>query len=343
MPILPPLPRPQRRRIHKIIHATRDKGHARRLMAILLLHEGRTITDVHHLTGTARSTIGRWLRWYRDEGVGALEALPAGRAPILPVAKIVTLLVLLMQFSPQDFGYQRSRWCTELLAIKINRLMGLNMAASTLRRWLPRMGIVWRRPVPTLRIKDPAYQEKMANIDAALARCDADNPVFYEDEVDIDLNPKLGADWMFRAQQKRVVTPGKNAKHYLAGVLHAGNGRVLYVSGIKKNSSLFIAMLEKLRRHYRRAKTITLILDNYIIHKSKQTERWLKKNPKFCLVFQPVYSPWVNHIERLWHKLHETITRNHQCRGMASLLARVKHFMDTVSPFPGNGYGTAKV
>lgn len=36
MLILPPLP--QRRRIHKIIHATRDKGHARRLMAILLLH-----------------------------------------------------------------------------------------------------------------------------------------------------------------------------------------------------------------------------------------------------------------------------------------------------------------
>ncbi len=63
--------------------------------------------------------------------------------------------------------------------------------------------------VPTLRIKDPAYQEKMANIDAALARCDADNPVFYEDEVDIDLNPKLGADWMFRAQQKRVDTQGR--------------------------------------------------------------------------------------------------------------------------------------
>jgi hypothetical protein len=71
MPILPPLPRPQRRRIHKIIHTTRDKGHARRLMAILLLHKGRTITDVDHLTGAARSTIGRWLRWYRSEGVGA--------------------------------------------------------------------------------------------------------------------------------------------------------------------------------------------------------------------------------------------------------------------------------
>lgn len=343
MPILPPLPRPQRRRIHKIIHTTRDKDHARRLLAILLLHEGGSVTEVHLLTGAARSTIARWLNWYRQEGVDGLAPLPAGRAPVLPIANIITVLVLLMQFSPQDFGYQRSRWCTELLAIKINMLMGLNVAASTLRRWLPRMGIVWRRPVPTLRITDPAYQEKMAQIEAALTQCDAANPVFYEDEVDIDLNPKLGADWMFRARQKRVVTPGQNVKHYLAGALHAGTGRVLYVSGTKKNSSLFIAMLEKLRHHYRRAKTITLILDNYIIHKSKQTERWLKDNPKFRLIFQPVYSPWVNHIERLWHKLHETITRNHQCRGMAALLAQVKRFMDNVSPFPGNGYGTAKM
>jgi len=184
-----------------------------------------------------------------------------------------------MQFSPQDFCYQRSRWCTELLAIKINRLTGLNVAAFTLSRWLPRMGIVWRKPVPTLRINNSAYQEKMANIDAAQTSCDTDNPVFYEDKVDIDLNPKLGADWMFRAQQKR--DRMQNITWSLAGVLHAGSARVLYVSGIKKNASLFIAMLEKLRHryHHRRAKTITLIRDNYIIHKSKQTERCLKKNP----------------------------------------------------------------
>lgn len=70
-----------------------------------------------------------------------------GRAPVLPVAKIVTLLALLMELSPQDCGYQRSRLCTELLAIKINRLIELNVAASTLRRGVPRMGIVW---LPTL-------------------------------------------------------------------------------------------------------------------------------------------------------------------------------------------------
>ncbi|CNF75247.1 IS630 orf [Yersinia similis] len=110
-------------------------------------------------------------------------------------------------------------------------------------------------------------------------------PVFYEDEVDIDLNPQIGADWQKKGKQKRIPTPGKNEKHYLAGALHAGTGRVDYVSGASKNFGLFINMLRKLKRTYRRAKTITLIVDDYIIHKSKKTLEWLKSNPKFIVIY----------------------------------------------------------
>ncbi len=78
------------------------------------------------------------------------------------------------------------------------------------------------------------------------------------------MNPKIGADWQKKGQQKRIATPGQNEKHYLAGALHAGTGRVDYVSGTHKNSGLFISLLRKLRSTYRSAKTITLIVDNYI-------------------------------------------------------------------------------
>ncbi len=64
------------------------------------------------------------------------------------------------------------------------------------------------------------------------------------------------------------MTPGKNQKHYLAGCLDARTGQMTYVRGIKKNSDLFINMLKKLNSQYRSAKSITLILDNYGIHKS---------------------------------------------------------------------------
>lgn len=80
----------------------------------------------------------------------------------------------------------------------------------------------------------------MTAINLALASCNAEHPVFYEDEVDIHLNPKIGADWQLRGQHKRVVTPGQNEKYYFAGALHSSTGKVSYVGGNSKSSALFI-------------------------------------------------------------------------------------------------------
>lgn len=88
----------------------------------------------------------------------------------------------------------------------------------------------------------------------ALTTCNTEHPVFYEDKVYIHLNPKIGADWQLRGQQKRVVTLGQNKKYYLASALHSGTGKASYVGENSKGSLLFIS--------YRRAKTITLIVDN---------------------------------------------------------------------------------
>lgn len=98
----------------------------------------------------------------------------------------------LVKNSPGDFGYQRSRWSTELLAIKIRDVTRCPLHASTIRRWLPAAGLVWRRAEPTLRIRDPHKEETMVAIHEALAKCSAENPVFYEDEVDIGDLPTCG-------------------------------------------------------------------------------------------------------------------------------------------------------
>ncbi|EKP8366794.1 IS630 family transposase, partial [Salmonella enterica] len=336
-------PDEERQLMRKEAQQTYDKNHARRLIAMLMLHQGMTVTDVARLLCAARSSVGRWINWFTLHGVEGLKSLRPGRAPRWPVADILQLLPLLVQRSPKDFGWLRSRWSTELLVLVINRLFDVTLHRSTLHRYLRQADMVWRRAAPTLKIKDPHYEEKRLVIDQALAQEQTAHPVFYQDEVDIDLNPKIGADWMPKGQQKRIATPGQNQKHYLAGALHSGTGRVHYVSGSSKSSDLFISLLETLRRTYRRAKTITLVADNYIIHKSRKVERWLEENPKFRLLFLPMYSPWLNPIERQWLSLHETITRNHQCRYMWQLLKQVAQFMNAASLFPGNQQGLAKV
>ena len=73
-------------------------------------------------------------------------------------------------------------------------------------------------------------------------------------------------------------------------------GRLVWVEHERKNSTLFFKILHAVRRQYRRARRIVLILDNYIIYKSGLVARWLAENSKFELLFQPVYYPWINRV-----------------------------------------------
>ncbi len=160
MSSIAPIPRNERRLMKKTIHKTHDKNHARRLTAILMLHRGYRVSDVARTLCCARSSIGRWINWLTLYGIEGLKSLPPGRGRRWPFEQICVLLHQLVKRSPGDFGYQRSRWSTELLTIKINEITGCRLHASTVRRWLPSAGLVWRRAAPTLRIRDPHKRRK---------------------------------------------------------------------------------------------------------------------------------------------------------------------------------------
>ncbi len=153
MPIIAPIPRSERRLMQKTVHQTRDKNHARRVIAMLMLHRGERVSDVARMLCCARSSVGRWINWFTLYGMEGLKSLSPGCGHRWPFEQICALLSRLTERSPGDFGYQRSRWSTELLAIKINEITGCRLHASTVRRWLPAAGLVWRRAAPTLRIR----------------------------------------------------------------------------------------------------------------------------------------------------------------------------------------------
>ena len=167
--------------------------------------------------------------------------------------------------------------------------------------------------------------------------------MLYVDEADVDLNPRIGLTYMKRGQQRLVLTPGKNVKYYIAGALNARTGRVLYSHGPNKNSSLFVGLLKVLGRSYRRSRVIHLIVDNYIIHKSRETLRALEAmDGRIRLHFLPPYSPEHNRIERLWKQLHDNVTRNHMHTTMTSLWHDVVRFLTDVQPFPGTKVSTLR-
>ena len=68
-------------------------------------------------------------------------------------------------------------------------------------------------------------------------------------------------------------------------------------------AALFVAFLGLLMEHV--SKPLVVILDNASVHKAKATEPMLKllRQKGLRLYFLPPYSPELNRIEKLWHKM----------------------------------------
>jgi transposase len=325
-----------------MIHRSRDVEEVRRATAILILMDGIDVSETAAMLSSGRSSVYRWAAWYNEDGIVGLRSEPRGRSQWTVTEDLITALRELLAQTPRALGYLRSSWSSELLAQVLRTRHALAVHASTLRRLLPRIGYGWRRARPTLCIRDPRKSRRLQAIRRALAHTDPETEVFFVDEADIDLNPRIGFLWQRRGQQAVIPTPGQNRKRYLAGALNARTGRLVWTDGERKDTGLFLGLLRALRAAYRRARRIVLVLDNYIIHRSRLTCRWLSANHKFKLLFQPAYHPWVNRIERLWKQLHDTVTRNHGCESMPELMGCVARFMEAVQPFPGAGHGVAQ-
>jgi transposase len=333
--------RAQRRRLQHMIRKACDGLLVRRAMAILYLAQGCTVSETARRLQAARSAVGRWRALWEAYGEEGLKPVYGGRPVRTMRTEVRQALKQLLHSSPQDYGYLRSRWSSELLARVLKRQFGIEVHASTLRRSLPLLGFGWRRARPTIYRCDPRKGRKLAAITRALARRSPSHEVFYVDEADVELNPRIGAAWMPRGRQLTVPTPGQNVKRYLAGALNAHSGKLLWVTGPRKHSSLFLTLLAALSAAYRRCRKLLVILDNYVIHKSQAVQRWLGRHRRVRLLFQPAWHPWVNKIERLWKALHDTVTRNHPHRTLDALMRAISRFMNAAQPFPGNGHALA--
>lgn len=232
--------------------------------------------------------------------------------------------------------WQRTTWTLELLGVQLTLDAGVRLSASHVRNVLLANQVRRRRPRVGLRIPVRGRRRVLNEIDRLVERADAEDEVFYVDEADIDLNPRIGTTYMRRGKQLVVLTPGKNVKRYVAGALNARSGKVVHVVAERKNSEFFLALVDALRRAYRRARRIHLVLDNFIIHKSRRTLRHLARlGGRIVLHFLPPYSPESNVIERLWKQLHDHVTRNHTHRAIEPLMEAVDEFIEGAQPFPG--------
>jgi transposase len=299
----------------------------KRVQIVLGLAGGVGPAELARRVGCSRSTVYRIGRRFEQAGLAGLDdgraKLRGPRTAPSFLAKLGTLLGT----TPRACGWERSTWSCELLSLELARQGEAKKHPATVWRLLRSDGFRYNRARPTLVSPDPDKEAKLAALAELRANLPADERLFFADELDVHLNPKIGRQWTPKSQQPTVVTPGNNRKRYIAGALDPLTKEMVWVCGLKKNSVLFLHLCKALGERYPDARLIHVIADNYIIHRSKLTRHMLRYAGTVVNIrvhFLPTYSPEHNPIEREWLDVHTCVTRNHDAKDIDELLARVE-------------------
>lgn len=314
-------------RLEREAAACSDAALRTRYLIVLRSAEGWSRAGIAAALSCSESLVSRVRRRWAAEGRAGLIDRREDNGQQKATEDFVRCVQWVLTMTPPDFGHRRPTWTQRLLIATAARHTGVVVSRTTMGRVLGALGARRGRPKPLAPCpwSRRARNRRMNLLRRLIETLPPDQACVWEDEADIDLNPRIGADWMLPGTQRSVMTPGKNVKRHVAGAMDARTDRVLWVSGRKKDSGLFIAMLGRLLRAYPSARLIHVILDNYTIHSSRRTRAWLAEHgARLRLHFLPPYCPDDNRIERkVWRELHANVTYNHPCQDIDELMHEV--------------------
>jgi transposase len=321
-----------KQRLRKNLPKVRDAGTKMRYLMIFNVERGLSYRETAQVLKVHHTTVARVVERFDQYGEAGLQDGRCDNGDDKLTEDFLHQLDQVVRKTPQDFGWKRPTWTRELLVQVMVRQTGVRVHVGTMSRALAAIKARRGRPRPRVlcpwaKARKTRRLNQLQNLIAALPRRER---IFYEDEVDIHLNPKIGLDWMGHGQQKEALTPGKNEKRYLAGALDVRSGMLIWVEGVRKTSYLFLDLLDELRKRYPRARRLHVILDNYRIHSSTVVQAALGGYlaGKVELHFLPPYCPDHNKIERVWKDLHANVTRNHRCRSINHLMREVRYYLN---------------
>src|SRR5687768_16539617 len=84
---------------------------------LLLLADGHTWATVTTLLFCSSRTIDRWVKRFHAEGVEGVAGHKPGRPSRLASGWVAVVVEWVTTKTPHDFGFLRSRWCCDAVAI----------------------------------------------------------------------------------------------------------------------------------------------------------------------------------------------------------------------------------
>src|SRR3954471_17459684 len=136
-----------RKRLAAALEAAREARAYRRVEALLLVAEGRTVAEAARGCHVDRSSVHRWLaRYGAGRDATALADRPRSGRPRQSSRLTPRRLSAVLARDPRRCGYLATSWTVPLLAHYLAMREGIAISARTLRRRLHEADYRWKRP-----------------------------------------------------------------------------------------------------------------------------------------------------------------------------------------------------
>lgn len=275
---------------HHASHAARCRAHA-----ILLSDKRRTVFELAVIFGVTEPTVREWLDRWESRGRGGLEDEPREGAPPILTEEEQKQVIELLEQNPQQ---PRS------VLEEVKAKTGKTISQWTLRRLARKAGLRWKRLKRSLKKRRNKERFALAMEELRELKEMPGVDLVYFDESGFSLSAVVGYAWQPIGKRIEIPISGGTRKPVqVLGFEHSNGHTHTYLHrGTVKGSTVLTAIQDFLKTV---RSTTVLILDNASPHTCKlveeHIEEWAKKN--LILYFLPPYSPELNQIEHLWHKL----------------------------------------
>jgi transposase len=155
--------------------------------------------------------------------------------------------------------------------------------------------------------------------------------VLVSDWTLLRLFPPLRAAWAPVGTSGVVPITGENAKRVLFGAINIRTAHRVVLERTQAGGTDARAFFLELRRRYRRAGTIWLLLDRASAHTAAATQA-LAARLRIELVWLPKQAPELSAMDQLWRELKRVVAANRQAKNIEALAASAMLWVLMLSP-----------
>jgi transposase len=237
---------------------------------------------------------------------------------------------------PSLRGVPVGQWdCTELARVLVDEGMVESISPETVRRLLLGHELRPWRVHAWLSPQVPRDSEFLRTVEGI---CNLYTRPLERWEAVIAVDEKTSLQPRPRRAPTLPAEPGKpvRAEHgyrrkgalHLFAAFDTRSGEVIGETAQRKRAQEFVAFLDGLDKRQPASLTaIHVIIDNLIVHKSKEVKAWLAAHPRFIFHFTPVHCSRLNQVEQWFSILQRKLLRHPNFADLSALAQALQDFI----------------